>query len=221
MSFTVPEVWERALPSHSAMVELQANSNWVWPEMTPLQFKALMDAFKDQRELETQLQTAQINARGLLDNQIDALELLTVKGRAAGQFHFKDQPEKLAVLDALVDYGTGRSDTIDEARDFEAAWQKIEAAWIFSPGHDLIAYKAMRPQIETLRIAYSDAKTNWRSAASKLTKMTGELSAVLVAWYDAATRDFPENTPEGAMLRGTIPTYYSSAQQQAQPPATP
>lgn len=209
MSFTVQEVWERALPSHSAMLELEANSNWVWPEMTPAQVKLLMEAFKDQRNLVAQLGTTHSNSRGLLDNKVAQLENLTVTGRAAGQFHFKDNPEKLAVLNALEDYGSGRSDTIDEARDFEAAWDKLEPTWVFSPGHDLVAYKAIRPQIEILRTNYSDAKTDWRSAVNKLTQMTGELSAVLVAWYDAATRAFGENTPEGVMLRGTIPTYYS------------
>lgn len=221
MSFSAQEVSDRAVPSHSAMVQLQTQSSWVWAEMTPVQFKAQMDALNAQRELEARLNAAQEDARGLVDRRLKLLETLTVNGKAAGQFHFREASEKLAVLNALVDYGAGRSDTLDEARDFEAAWDEIESGWIFASGYNLAAYKALRPEIEQLRKDYSDAKTAWRSDASKLTTLTAQLSDVLVAWYDAATRNFPENTPEGVMLRGTIPTYYSPSAGGQQPAVTP
>lgn len=218
MSFSVQEVWERAVPSHSAMVELQAEAGWVWPEQTPAEVKAQMDGLNVLRDEESALNVAQENARRVLDGRLKVLETLTVNGKAAGQFRFRAAPEKLAVLNALVDYGAGRSDTLDEARDFEAAWEKLEPGWSFDSAVNLAAYKALRPEIETLRTAYSDAKTAWRTAAGQITKQAAELSAVLVAWYDAATRQFAESTPEGAMLRGTIPTYYSAP---PTPPVTP
>lgn len=42
-----------------------------------------------------------------------------------------------------------------------------------------------------------------------------------VAWYADATRVFADGTPEGDMIRGTIPTTYDPAPPPTTPPANP
>lgn len=54
----------------------------------------------------------------------------------------------------------------------------------------------------------------WREGNGKLATLASQFNDHNVAWYDAATRIFPEDSAEGAMIRSTIPTYIS-------PPVTP
>jgi hypothetical protein len=51
--------------------------------------------------------------------------------------------------------------------------------------------------------------------------MAGDLTDMSQAWYANALRVFPDGTPEGDMIRGTIPTTYTSAPAPPAPPAPP
>ncbi|HEY0073966.1 MAG TPA: hypothetical protein VGB77_07690 [Abditibacteriaceae bacterium] len=211
MAVSVMQVWERAVPTQSAMAQLE--SAWVWPEMTPAAFQALITALQVQRDTVADMDAAQEEKRGLLDTQLRQLDLLTTQGKAAGKFHFRSSPDKLGVIEALEEIGTGRSSTLEEARAFESAWEKVGPSWVFSMDLQLADYQELRAQCESLMDDYSDAKTAWRAASGKMTTLAAQLSEHCVAWYDAAARVFPEGTAEGNMIRGTIPTYTA-------PPAT-
>ena len=52
----------------------------------------------------------------------------------------------------------------------------------------------------------------------RLSHLAAELEDVNEAWYANATSVFPTGTPEGDMIRGTIPTTYVP---KAKEPATP
>ncbi|MEO5716789.1 MAG: hypothetical protein ABIT37_25140 [Luteolibacter sp.] len=55
----------------------------------------------------------------------------------------------------------------------------------------------------------------------KLGNLAAEMEDVNEAWYANATRVFPAGTPEGDMIRGTIPTTYVPKAKEPATPATP
>jgi hypothetical protein len=120
MAVNANTVWERAVATHSAM--LQAQPAWEWVEMTPTAFQGHITALQTQRDMVAQLEAAHDQARGTLDKELDKLDSLTTQGKAAAKYKFRDMPDKQVVLDGLPEIGSGRSATLEEAREFDAAW---------------------------------------------------------------------------------------------------
>src|SRR4051812_41192758 len=53
---------------------------------------------------------------------------------------------------------------------------------------------------------YARAKASWRVEAEGFNELAEELDLDCIGWYAAATQVFKEGTPEGDMIRGTVPT---------------
>jgi hypothetical protein len=141
---------------------LQVQPLWEWVEMTAAVFQGHIDALQTQRDTVAQLEAAQDQARGNLDKELDKLELLTTQGKAAAKYRFRNMPDKQEVLDGLQEIGSGRSATLEEAGEFDAAWEKLDPAWTFAMGMPLIDYRDLRADCETLIETYSKAKAAWR-----------------------------------------------------------
>ncbi|SRR5260221_3859436 len=78
------------------------------------------------------------------------------------------------------------------------------------PANMLTAFNALRKQCnEDLQNAYSAARSDWRNESGKLAQMGRDLEDTNEAWYADALRAFAAGTPEGDMIRGTIPTTYT------------
>jgi len=148
-----------------------------------------------------------------------------MNGIALAGTHFADQPTKLALLDNLTATGGSRQGILDEALTWESAWSQADATYCPLATVTLTAFDALRLQcLTTLQTDYNTKYSAWRDQVGLLGQMSSALEKVLVAWYSDATRIFPAGTPEGDMIRGTIPTTYDGGNAGASPtppPSTP
>lgn len=161
-------------------------------------------------------------ARGSLDSQLDLLHLRTMQGVAMAKNKFRKNPAAFSQIDNLTACGTSRSVTLKEALAWESAWENLAATWAPLPANTLSAFKTLRETCnEDLQTAYAAAYAAWRKEAEKLSEMALALENSNVAWYADATRVFPTGTPEGDMIRGTVPTTYSPQTATPQPTTPP
>jgi hypothetical protein len=218
MGESIEFVKDRATKTLSAAKQLA--SQWTWQEKTVAEMEAALVAFigdKDanppvagQEEITSDAERAMLAARGAWDAQLDTLHRRTMQGVGMAKSRHRDDPAKLAVLAPLTARGDSRSVTLDEALAWESAWAQVDPAWAPLPANTLPAFQALRRLCaEDLKTAYSDARAVWRAQAEKLNAAAEALDDASVAWYADATRVFPAGTPEGDMIRGTIPTTYS------------
>lgn len=216
-------VKDRASKTLSAAQQIAAA--WTWQEKTLAQMQAALVAIigdntaappvAGQEEAASAAEQAMLAARGAWDAQLDVLHRRTVQGVGMAKNKYRNDPAKLAVLGGLTARGTSRKETLDEALAWESAWAQVDPAWAPLPANTLAAFKTLRNQCEEgLRDAYSDAQSAWRKEVGRLAELVAAMEDINQAWYADATRVFPAGTPEGDMIRGTIPTTYH-------PPAPP
>lgn len=95
--------------------------------------------------------------------------------------------------------------------------------WSPLPANTLATFKALRKQCaEDLQTAYSDAHTNWSKESKKLAAMGRALEDLNEAWYADATEVHAGNTPEGQVIRSSVPTTYTPPpDKKTTPPTTP
>ena len=196
---------------------------WVWEEQDLPTMQAELAAlagdgsFTGQEELAAAAEAAMLAARGAWDTQLDVLHRRTVQGVGMAKNKFRDDPAKLQNLSGLTARGTSRTETLAEALAWESAWEKAAPAWAPLPANTLAAFKTLRTAcLDALQKAYSDQRAAWRDEAEKLAQMALVMENRSEAWYAAATLVYPAGTPEGDMIRGTVPTTYTPP-----PPAPP
>ena len=227
MGQSIDFITDRATKTISAA--LQLTPGWTWQEQTPAQMQAALTALiGDQNGVppvtgqEPAVNTAyqaMLAARGIWDTALDQLHRWTVQGVGMAKTKFRDDAAKTEQLALLSARGSSRSVTAEEALAWESAWASVAPAWAPLPANTLAAFRALRVQCaEDLKTAYSNAHAAWRAQAEKLAEMAAALEQVSEAWYADATRVFAPGTPEGDMIRGTIPTTYNPS---ANAPATP
>ena len=206
---------------------LAVMAKWVWPEKTIAQLQALLTAIvgdatatpplPGQEGVTSAAEQAMLNARAAWDAGLDQLHTWTMNGLALARTHFMNQPAKLALLAGLTAKGESRPGILAEALAWEAAWSQADAAYAPLPGVTVAAFDTLRLQcLTTLQTDYNQKFSAWRDQVGILGRMAADLEQLLVAWYADATRIFDGGTPEGQMIRGTIPTTYDGAG-----PATP
>ena len=149
-------------------------------------------------------------ARGQWDVQLDILHHRTVQASVMAKAKFRNDPATLAVLAPLTASSNSRSETLAEALALESAWAKVAPTWSPLPANTLAAFKTLRKVCaEDLQEVYSNAKSAWRKEVEKLGTAGRLLEDANEAWYAAATAVFTSDTPEGAMIRSTVPTTYT------------
>ena len=230
MKETVAFVENRAAKTIAAATIVAAK--WVYSGKTTPQIQALLTAIVGDKSASPPLpgqegvtsaaKKTMEDSRHLWDAGLDQLHAWTMNGIALAGTHFTDQPTKLALLDNLVATGGSRQGILDEALAWSAAWNQADATYVPLPGVTLAAFDAQRVQcLTTLQDDYNTKYSAWRDQVGILGQMSSALEKVLVAWYSDATRIFPAGTPEGDMIRGTIPTTTPSANSSNKPAPTP
>ena len=233
MSNSIEFVKDRAVKSISAAKQVAAS--WTWEEKSIPALEAQLagiigDASATPpvtgwEDVAAAAEQAMLTARAAWDRALDQLHRWTVQGVNMAKTKFRNDPAKASQLAGLGARGSGRAATLDEALAWESAWASVDAAWVPLPGLDLAAFSALRKLAnESLQSDYSDARAEWRKAAETLGELVSELNDVCQAWYASAIRVFPAGSPEGDMIRGTVPTTYSpppAAPSPAPPPAPP
>lgn len=216
-------VKDRGIKTISAAQQIAGS--WTWQEKTIPQMQAALVAIigdntatppvVGQEETASAVEQVMLAARGTWDVQLDVLHRRTVQGVGMVRNKYRGDAAKLAVVGNLTARGSSRKETLDDALAWESAWGQVDAAWAPLPANTLAAFKTLRNQCEEgLRDAYSDAQSAWRKEVGRLAELVAAMEDINQAWYADATRVFPAGTPEGDMIRGTIPTTYH-------PPAPP
>ena len=140
-----------------------------------------------------------------LDGLIDDAQL----GRNMARYRYKEAADKLFLFDSLGYRSTGRDGCYTQALGFQAAWQKVESAWVFKQNLTLANYSARREAVvTTLQLAHFNAVAAECHQRAILHAWADELNQVSVQWYAVATSNFAEHTVEGQLIR-TIPTTYN------------
>ncbi|MES2438818.1 MAG: hypothetical protein V4584_07120 [Verrucomicrobiota bacterium] len=227
MAISLEFIKDRAVKTISAAK--QVTDSWTWDEKTIVAMESQLAGIAGNREAtppvggqESVTSTAEqlmLTARGSWDTALDQLHRWTMQGVSMAKSRFRNDPAKSSQLKGLEAGGRSRSATLDEALAWESAWISVDADWSPLPGLTLATFSTLRKEAnESLKSAYSDARATWRDAAEKLGQLAADLEDSNQAWYADATRVFPAGTPEGDMIRGTIPTTYAP---KAKDPAAP
>jgi hypothetical protein len=230
MKETVAFVENRAGKTIAAATNIAAK--WVYPGKTTPQIQALLTAIvgdkttspplPGQEGVASAAKKTMEDSRHVWDAGLDQLHVWTMNGIALARTHFADQSTTLALLDNLSATGDSRQGILDEALAWSAAWNQADPTYVPLPGVTLAAFDAQRVQcLTTLQNDYNNKYSAWRDQVGILGQMAADLEKVLVAWYSDATRIFPAGTPEGDMIRGTIPTTYTPASNATPPTPAP
>lgn len=219
---------ERATKTIAAATQLAPQ--WTWQEKTLPQMQAGLTAIIGddqatppvigQEQTTRAAERAMRDARALWDQSLDQLHRWTMQGIAMAKSRYRNDPVKMALVEDLTARGDSRPAILDEALDWETAWNEAEPAWCPLPANTLLAFSALRKQcLEGLQADYKTKASAWREQAGLLTELAATLEDINVAWYGDATKVFAAGTAEGDMIRGTIPTTYTPAANNKPAPA--
>ncbi len=221
MGESIDFIHDRAKATHAAQAATAAN--WESQEWSLDQQNQDLAAFEKLRDREAKEDQIMRDARGSMDDNLDALHRRTMQGLAMLKTRLREQPGKLSVLAPLTADGNSRSKTRDEAKDWAAAWTQLDPAWAPTPVNTLKNFEALRAKDADpnagLEASYKAQRSVWRDTLGELNG-AHDLYDKTVAWYADATRVFPAGTPHGDMIRATVPTTYNPPPD-AKPPAPP
>ena len=195
-------------------VQTSIAATWIWDEMTLPQWDAASTSFVTQMETEQDAEADYLAKRGETDAAIDSIHSLAGRSVRMAKNRYRDTPAKLEVIARLRNDSASRSGKLQDALEWESAWEKLEPAWSPLPGVTLATFKPQRLAAMALLEGLTTKKTTWDAANEQLNTQGRVLNGNCVAWYEAATIVFPAGTPEGDLIRSDIPTTYT-------PPSTP
>jgi hypothetical protein len=197
-------ILERALASRSAQVTIALI--WMWLEKTIAQWTTQIDAFIVQAEVAADANAVSNARRSELDEKLVVLHKRTQQGLSFLKTTFRNDITKGDALRTLSAAGNSRAQILAEALAFESAWEELDPAWEPMVGQTLALFKVLREEGDTCMATYSAAKAAWRHQTGNWKRLGTVLNRDCMAWYSIATRVFPVGTPEGDMIRGTVPT---------------
>ncbi len=230
MSETIGFIKDRAVKTISAAKQLEPG--WVWSEDTPAGMQTRLETITGnstgtppvvgQEEIVSQKVRALNLALGGWVTQLNELHRRTVQCTGMIKNKFRDDPANRAVVSSLTAGSHSRPETLAEALALESAWGKVAPDWSPTKVNTLAAFGVMRKLCaEDLQQAFSDAHSDWRKAVETLNSMASGLEQADEAWYADATHVFGIGTPEGDMIRSTVPTTYTPPAPKTPPAPAP
>lgn len=198
--------------------QTQIGTPLVLGEMTLAVWEARLAAVLAQKELAQDKESLLDGKRGELDTKLAALVTLGKQIHALAKGKWRNDGTKLGHF-RNVDFGkNGRSALLASCCAVESGWEGAEAGWVpvtepaVPPAAavpiTLALFKARRLAVEELLKQEALAQGLWSEQEKVLNELCRTLNKDNVAWYAAALVLFPEGTPHGDMIRGTIPTTY-------------
>lgn len=181
-------------------------ATYVWDEKTVAQWSTDLVALNTKKVAVSDLEAESLAKRATYENGIVVLHDRTVEGLGMGRVKWRKDEAKARILSNLSASGGGRETVQTEAQAWESVWEKFDAAWNPSPLNTLASFRTLITDSDTQENFYKKAHTDWRTGAEELQVLGNTLWDDGVAWYEAATILFKENTAIGQMIRGTIPT---------------
>ncbi len=212
MAENIESTLQRAQATKAVQTSIAAT--WTWDEMTLPQWDTAITSFVAQMETEQDAEADYLAKRGETEAAIDSIHSLSGRSVRMAKNRYRNDPAKLEVTNRLHNAAASRAGKLQDALEWESAWEKLEPAWSPLPGVTLATFKPQRLAAMALLEGLTTKKTTWDAADEQLDAQGRALNGNCVAWYEAATTVFPAGTPEGDLIRSDIPTTYN-------PPSTP
>jgi hypothetical protein len=194
----------RALASCTAQTSIA--SVWLWNQKTVVQWNADITALE---QLIGDEDTKYIQWRSAADAweaELIQIQQITRDFKAAAAYVYRNNPLKLAHIEALRTDGESRAEIYSQGVAAKDAWQETDPNYDVNEQTTLDALSTHLQSSRTRETAHSTALSAWRKAAVALNAKAQVLDQDNVAWYDAATRRFPAGTEQGELIRSTVPT---------------
>ena len=212
MAENIPFTLQRAQATRA--VQASIAGSWVWEEKTVAQWDTAIAALITQTEAAQDAEADYLAKRGEAYAAIDAIHSLAGRCLRMAKNRYRNDPAKLEVIATLRNDAGSHAGHLQDALEWESAWEKLDDEWSPLPGVTLATFKPQRLAALALLEAVTTKKTAWDTEDEELDAMGRALNSDCVAWYEAATTVFPASTPEGDVIRSEIPTTYT-------PPSTP
>ena len=203
---TLDFILARAVATRAAQDSLKAT--WTWEEKTLQAWDADIAALRLARENDTKAETALVERRAEFHAATDELHRDTMQALALLKVRYRNEPAKSAVVANLRAEGDSRTAILNEAEAVAAAWAELDATFAPTPDNTLAAFNALRADCQAQRDMAARARTEERRFGGEAAERAAHLHDATIAWYAAATRIFPEGTPQGGLIRSTVPTTY-------------
>ncbi len=215
-------ILKRAQATQNAQITVQ--STWIWDDKPVLQWDTDIKALRAQQTVVSTKEADMMAKRGVYVKTLDDIHARTVQAVAMFKVRYKHTPEKLAVVQNLSARGDSRDDVLTEARELTSAWNELDPTWAPTTANTLAALQALCvTAVDPQGTDFGAAKTAWRAQAETMNTQGAQLEQDSVDWYGEATKVFLAGTPNGDMIRGTIPTTMpatTAAKPSPAPPAT-
>ena len=195
------------------------SGGWISDQITPADFNTMIDAIEvgesGLKPLFIRAAAAEKGAEGRLAVALDGLHAATVKAVGVARLAWAADPARAKVVAALRSGGQVARDIVDEAEAWEIAWEEVDPAFAPVAGLTLAAFQTLLAATRTAQGGMRRAAVHRRQAGGRLAAALAALDETAKSWYALATVVFDATTPEGAALRGTIPTTYQPKYYQA------
>jgi hypothetical protein len=192
----------------TAAAQADLADRWLWEEKSVAEWNAAHARFDELLIHECNARAALRNATAAWDLALDRLQAITRDVVHLGRVRFRREPVKRALFAALATDATSRDARFNQAAALRDAWDKAESTWVPLPDVTLPALRAWLEECDALKAAFGGADTAWQQVVAEQRAHAEALDADCVAWYAAATRRFPQGTPERETIRSVVPTTY-------------
>jgi len=211
MAKNIEFIHQRTVATRAAQADLAAE--WVWEEKTLAEWDTGLTLLNTLMEAEQDSEAEMLAKRGETDAALDLLQSLTGRCLRMAKNRYREDSARMAVFQNLRVESGSRAGKLQEALEWESAWEKTGPSWSPLPNLTLAGFKASRLAAAALLEAYATKRTQWESADAELDAQGRLLNGDCVAWYMAATIVFEPGTPQGDMIRSSIPTTYTAPAQ--------
>jgi hypothetical protein len=202
-------------------VQAQIAADWVWEDKTLAAWDAELKTIAELRQAEIVAETSEMAVRAQRDQAHKELDRKTLLGVAILKTKARNDPAKLAAIQALPPLPQGRPQSRLRAQRLAEAWQQHYPEFVADTELSLTTLNASLEVAERLDTQTSAAKVAWRNAANTLTESLASVNDDAKTWYYLATRRFPESTPQGQLIRSRIQTQYVKPKTPVVPPDLP
>ena len=189
--------------------QVEIGGVYVWEEMTVAQWIARALDFTAKQAAAALQEGVMLNQRATFEASIVQLHELTVTGLKMARVKWRNDAARKAILSTLHAEGNSRDEVEREAQAWAGVWVSFDAVWVPTPGNTLAAFNTLLTACLTQENAFKLEHTEWRERAEEFNVFAAASEELCVAWYAAVTTVFPEGTPQGDMIRSTVPTTYN------------
>lgn len=203
MTISVDYIVQRLRTTRAAQERLK--DTWVWKKKTLAQWDSDISALDDARDAYADAVTLEDGARGAQSEALDRLHAKTKLAVGVAKAEFADDPAVKAAFAPLTAARTSLTARVSAAQALASAWQQHAPDWEPAPGFTLADYDALRAEVAGKRQALESAVATTRQKNAELGTLAKSLDKETKAWYAVATRIFPADTAEGALLRAELP----------------